>query len=113
MSLSTPHLCAEPYCTNLVDGPGRCPDHTSTSQRWHQWEQRNHPGAYRAGWTRIRNAYITQHPGCERCGHPAQQVHHRNHNPRDNRAVNLESLCDACHWAETRAYSRRRTTVTR
>jgi hypothetical protein len=34
---------------------------------------------------------------CERCGKPAELVHHRDGNPRNNDPANHERLCRRCH----------------
>lgn len=39
---------------------------------------------------------------CVRCGTPGKRknrltIHHRNHDPSDNRLENLEVLCQRCH----------------
>lgn len=60
-------------------------------------------------WKRCRKAYLaSRHYRCERCGKPAQTVHHRQHltpvtinNP--SMALgwwNLEAVCRDCHGRE-------------
>ncbi|HEY3587234.1 MAG TPA: HNH endonuclease signature motif containing protein [Myxococcaceae bacterium] len=103
-----PHLCAEPGCPEIVEGAGRCPAHQGKGD----WGRFQGAGAYGAAWRRARNAYLAQHPGCERCPAPATQVHHRNHDPTNHNEANLESLCDACHrtiTAQRSAHIRRQT----
>ena len=91
-----------PYCTNIVDGPGRCPEHRTNS--W-QTATVDH-GVYAHAWRKVRDAYITQHPVCERCHQrPSEQVHHLDHNPRNNQPANLEACCAPCHRAETGRWS--------
>ena len=60
-------------------------------------------------WLRCRQAYgASQHWLCERCGQPADQVHHRIYLSDANLGdpeialnwENLELLCDACHAIE-------------
>ena len=103
MSRPTPHLCAEPGCPTVVDGAGRCAEHGSTS--WDRWrcsdEGRRRSQGYGWRWTRARNAYLAAHPGCERCGAGADEVHHRDGrlptDPGANDWRNLEALCRRCH----------------
>lgn len=95
-------LCAEPYCPAISDedvpGGWRCPDHQRTG-----WDRM--PAAKRSGydhkWRRIRDAYLAEHPACERCGQPATEVHHRDHRPPTEPGANdwhnLEALCRRCH----------------
>jgi 5-methylcytosine-specific restriction enzyme A len=103
----TPHLCAQPYCTNLVDGPGRCAEHATA--RTTASPAADHGYGARA-WRNVRDAYIAAHPTCERCPRPAYDVHHRDgRRPRDpgaNDFENLEALCRRCHRAETRRMSK-------
>ena len=96
--MSTPHLCSEPYCTAIVEGAGRCPEHARGWDRWTGPE-----GAYGSAWRKARDAYIREHPRCETpgCAARASEVHHVNHDPTDHRAVNLMSLCLAHHRSET------------
>lgn len=64
-------------------------------------------------WSDCRNAYIAQHPLCERCEAkglivPAEIVHHKIHLTEDNyrdpsialNFDNLESVCRDCHNKE-------------
>lgn len=106
MARKTPHLCAEPNCPNvLLNGPGRCPEHR-------KGRARSGSDGYGWAWTRIRTAYIAEHPRCNRCGKPAVDVHHRDHRgPLDagaNAWANLESLCRSCHRRETEHAKKRR-----
>jgi 5-methylcytosine-specific restriction enzyme A len=104
MTRGTPHLCGAPYCPNIVDGPGRCPQHRASG--WQSWAGAD-PGAYDRAWRKVRDAYIQAHPACERCGAPAVEVHHLNHQPRDNREANLMSVCLDCHRRLTGRRGRR------
>lgn len=85
-------LCAEPWCPNIIDGPGRyCAEHSR------QMFAGIDPAPYRGAWPKIRNAHIARHPRCQQCGAPAAEVHHFDHNPRNNNPANLASLCEPCH----------------
>lgn len=98
MSSATPHLCAEPGCPNIIDGPGRCPTHQAGRAP-------SGTQGYGHTWRKVRNAYIAEHPMCERCGAPALDVHHRDGRhpgePGANHWTNLEALCRSCHRWET------------
>jgi 5-methylcytosine-specific restriction protein A len=100
----SPHLCAEPGCPTVVEGPGRCAEHGRSS--WDRWRctpagRARAAGGYGWRWTRERNAYLAEHPSCERCGDEAHEVHHRDgrspNEPGANEWRNLESLCRRCH----------------
>jgi 5-methylcytosine-specific restriction protein A len=106
MARMTEHLCSEPFCSEIVIGPGRCEKH-----RRKAWGRvpATPPGAYGWAWKKTRDAYIRAHPRCEHlaCTAPASEVHHRNHDPLDNRWSNLEALCLDCHRRETVEQSHR------
>lgn len=55
-------------------------------------------------WSRMRKAYLAQHPYCERCGLMADCVHHiigRSEAPHlTYEWTNLMALCDFCHMKE-------------
>jgi 5-methylcytosine-specific restriction protein A len=106
---TTPHLCSFPGCPNVIEGAGRCPDHQR--KNW----KRDGPSAPEYGtrrWRNLRDAYIAEHPRCERCGKQAQQVHHRDHcepgTPTFWQWSNLESVCLSCHRRETGTHGARR-----
>jgi 5-methylcytosine-specific restriction protein A len=108
---STPHLCAEPFCSVVLDAPGRCAEHGS---RWDHWratpEGRRRSRGYGSRWTKVRDAYIAEHPLCEVCGEAASaEVNHKDGrtplDPGANEWSNLEALCLPCH---RRAPARRR-----
>jgi 5-methylcytosine-specific restriction protein A len=85
------HLCGYPGCPEVLDNPGRCKAHGN---------RRSTPG-YGSGWKRVRDAYIREHPWCERCGEEAQEVHHKDGRsplePGANAWSNLAALCRPCH----------------
>jgi hypothetical protein len=97
-------LCSHPNCPNIVDKPGRCPDHPRPGN----WASMPTGGEYGAAWQRARAAQLAARPDCERCGQPASEVHHRNHNARDHSEANRESVCHACHRRITNAWRRER-----
>jgi 5-methylcytosine-specific restriction protein A len=96
-------LCSIPFCPNLVESPGRCPDHGSTS--WDAWRQtdegKRKSRGYGSAWRRVRDAYLRSHPLCEECGQPAHEVNHRDGRsplePGANAESNLQALCRRCH----------------
>lgn len=60
-------------------------------------------------WKKTRLAYMVQQNfTCERCGRPAEMVHHKQYLTEDNiedpsvsiSFDNLEALCDRCHQHE-------------
>jgi 5-methylcytosine-specific restriction endonuclease McrA len=55
-------------------------------------------------WSRLRKAYLQQHPWCERCGLFGEEVHHiipRHMSPeRVYDWQNLMTLCKFCHMKE-------------
>jgi len=52
-------------------------------------------------WSQVANAIYREHHTniiCEKCSNPKQIViHHKNRNTKDNRLINLQPLCRACH----------------
>jgi 5-methylcytosine-specific restriction protein A len=79
---------------------------------WRQTRGTRQERGYDDAWIELRNAYITEHPLCERCeakGHitPAEQVHHKQafdgiDDPLRLDWNNLESVCLTCHRARER-----------
>jgi 5-methylcytosine-specific restriction protein A len=81
---------------------------------WHQkkfdrdYEKKRETAAergYDANWAKVREIKLNTDPLCERCmvqgnDMAADLVHHKDHNPKNNREWNLESLCDGCHREE-------------
>lgn len=61
-------------------------------------------------WQCCRAEYLKKEPLCERCGMPAEHVHHKIRLTPDNlkdptialNFDNLESLCEKCHKKEHR-----------
>ena len=59
-----------------------------------------------ARWQKLRDHVLTLEPLCRECERvgritPATDVDHRNGDPSDNSATNLQALCHACHSAKT------------
>jgi 5-methylcytosine-specific restriction protein A len=83
-----------------VAGGWRCPEHRRSG-----WNAPPAPEYGGRRWRRLRDAYIAEHPTCERCGAPAEHVHHRDHaRPGDTTFYewsNLEALCADCHRRAT------------
>lgn len=69
-------------------------------------------------WKRVRSAYLSEHPYCERCLErglivPAEHVHHKAYIDTPEKVNNpmlalnydnLESLCEPCHSKEHNAH---------
>lgn len=95
--------CAQAGCGELVTGGGYCPRHQRPRQAR---DDRERPSAskrgYGAVWRRIRKAYLSAMPLCERCPRPrkATIVHHRDGDQHNNAWGNLEALCWKCHEVE-------------
>ena len=106
--------CRQPGCPELLQRPGWCEEHRERNRK--QYEDRSERAADRAfygssAWRKVRHQKLSRTPGCERCGQPASQVHHR----RPRKQVpelalvieNLESLCASCH-SRHEAFGRQR-----
>lgn len=106
MSTLSPHLCSMPYCTRIIDGPGRCDEHTQPGT--------THGTAGYGGraWRNTSRAYLNEHPRCEQagCHAKATEVHHVDGShpldPHANDWHNLRALCHPCH-SKTTARQRR------
>ena len=60
---------------------------------------------------RYRARTLVQKVACDRCcSRKNLDVHHRNHDPLDNRPANLEVLCRGCHLRESYAMGHHRPT---
>lgn len=80
---------------------------TPTRKPWHTTRGTNKERGYSTDWNKLRNAYITEHPLCERCeeqGHvtEATEVNHKIpfsgvDDPLRLDPNNLESVCTPCH----------------
>jgi hypothetical protein len=108
---ATLHLCAEPFCDQIVDGPGRWP-RTPTRR---ESRQRRLRLQVREDQERL----IAEHPYCQAtlpngmpCLEPAIDVHHVDHaRPGDARFydwTNPASRCRSCHRRDTEHEKRER-----
>jgi hypothetical protein len=95
-------------CTTLVPH-GRCPAHQAhnrtSSRAWRQGSTRR--------WRTLRAQHLNQHPHCQRCGAPGQEVDHIHPLEQDGARydpANLQTLCVPCHRAKTK--QERRMTAT-
>lgn len=98
--------CRYPGCAKLSEGR-YCEEHQKLEARhYERWKRDTQTIRERYGseWRRIRNAYISEHPLCEKCLEegryvPAQEVHHKL--PLDHGGThadsNLMALCKPCH----------------
>lgn len=116
MPMRPPKLCSWPGCHLEARVGCHCAEHHTLAKRVqdhmlaaHQARTRT-PGTtrergYGSSWQKLRNAYIMDHPLCERCSRPehpvlAVDVHHKTAVMAGgtNDWDNLEALCRSCHW---------------
>jgi 5-methylcytosine-specific restriction protein A len=102
MPMRAAKACSHPGCPNLVRDPKKSLCEYHDKQRKKENDDRRPSAAargYGANWRRIRDRYLRDHPFCERCGKPAELVHHkvRLAEGGTNSLHNLESLCSVCH----------------
>jgi 5-methylcytosine-specific restriction protein A len=81
--------------------------HQPQRKPWQQTRGTNKQRGYSTDWNKLRNAYIQEHPICERCeakGHitEAKEVHHIEpfqgiDDPLRMDPNNLFSVCPSCH----------------
>ncbi len=99
------HPCNHRGCPELTSGR-YCPDHErQAAQEYDSLRANATERGYTSIWVRVRGMKLGRHPLCERClmhgrDVAAALVHHRDRNPRNNHAENIESLCVQCHDAE-------------
>ena len=104
------HLCGFNGCRNVVDGPGRCAQHSSRQfQSERSIASRDFLNS--AVWQRLRRLKLQQQPECEHCSQskpqpvPATDVDHilpRHSHPELALVLsNLQSLCHSCHSKKT------------
>jgi 5-methylcytosine-specific restriction protein A len=104
MSKAPPRPCRKPGCRKLSkDGSGWCEEHRGADKK--QADVRRGTATERGydwQWQKARKWKLRESPLCERCikPRPAELVHHRDRNPRNNAQENLESLCQYCHEIE-------------
>lgn len=61
---------------------------------------KQHHRRYGRCWKRIRDKYVAEHPFCQICGKPAEEVHHIIpicEGGQHDRKNNLMALCKVCH----------------
>lgn len=96
-------VCSRPGCPRLTTS-GRCPECRSDAEAARGTAAQR---GYDSRWRRTREAYLEQHPFCERTGClvPATDVNHVDglgpHGPRGHDWSNLESLCHPHHSQHT------------
>jgi 5-methylcytosine-specific restriction endonuclease McrA len=104
MSRATPHLCAEPGCPVVLDGPGRCPRHRATA--WDTWRAGQDPAkssGYGHRWRTFRASLVRERgERCQDCGAVGPvEAHHVDRlgmtGPRAYDTTNILLLCHACH----------------
>ncbi|MDO8616860.1 MAG: HNH endonuclease [Dehalococcoidia bacterium] len=97
-----PHTpCRIARCPLPAKRGGLCASHLSAYERGRNPLRR---GVYGPDWRKVRDAYIAEHPLCEKCGAPAQQVDHIIPISRGGARLDpagLESLCRSCHSRKT------------
>ena len=79
--------------------------HDGKPKRYDKERKSSTERGYGARWQRIRKAYLTKYPLCERCltnriTKAAVLVHHRDRDSSNNSHNNLEALCISCHDKE-------------
>lgn len=97
--------CSFPGCPELTDGR-YCSRHQKLIDKDYNRYQRPAASRNRYGrnWKKIRDAYISEHPFCEKCRldgkvTKAEEVHHvlPLSEGGTNSRSNLMSLCSSCH----------------
>jgi 5-methylcytosine-specific restriction enzyme A len=104
------HLCGFNGCRAVVDGPGRCAEH-SARQFLSDRRQASRDFLNSTAWQRLRKLKLQQQPECEICSRrksqpvPATDVDHilpRHTHPELSLTLsNLQSLCRPCHSRKT------------
>lgn len=89
-------------CNKECDyGKAYCPEHQRQIDDYYEKNIRRKRSneVYGSRWRKTRELYFSEHPFCEACGKPAQEVHHRVPLSRGgtNDFSNLISLCRSCH----------------
>ena len=105
MSARPLRSCASHGCPNLVER-GRCRScHRKIERKYDAIRGSARERGYDATWQKVRRLYLREHANCERCMAEkrmvtADLVHHRDRDPRNNTAANLEALCYRHHEEE-------------
>ncbi len=109
MPILPKHVCGHPGCPALVEyGKSRCPEHMAQMRKRQDAGRPNfRERGYDSRWDKVRKAYLSEYPLCERCqaagrSVPAILVHHRDRVPANMADENLEALCRECHEQEHR-----------
>jgi len=109
--------CACPGCPRLTAGR-YCDEHQRTegAKYYRYGRDPETRKRYDTRWTRIRAAFLREHPLCEECAKagrmvPAREVHHVKplSDGGTHDTENLMALCKSCHSAITLAATHRRT----
>ncbi len=104
MPSRVPQPCRKPGCRKLSkDGSGWCEIHKNNDKK--QADAKRGTATERGydwQWQKIRKQKLKMNPLCERCSksRPAELVHHKDRNSKNNEWENLESLCQSCHEIE-------------
>ena len=92
--------CAWPRCPNKVQY-GYCETHEKTRKKLNvDNRESRHARGYDNEWYKVRSRYIMQHPTCEYCGEPSEEIHHKvSLKDGGSRLAfsNLVALCRICH----------------
>ena len=97
--------CAHRGCPSLT-AERYCPAHAAQARAQAEVSRGTATErGYDGTWARMRMLKLNEVPLCQRCEIKglsviAVLVHHRDRNPRNNQADNLESLCVPCHDEE-------------
>jgi len=95
--------CSAPGCPNLVRGRGvrYCAEHLAEHRKKQDAERGSaSERGYGPQWQKARDAYLKEHPWCQRCGKKrAIIVHHivRKRDGGSDEPLNLLALCKLCH----------------
>lgn len=92
--------CSFPGCPRLTNGQ-YCDEHQRIMNAKYERFNRSPDTRKKYGnhWKRIRDAFAQEHPYCQICGSPTQEIHHRIplSEGGTNDWENLMALCKSCH----------------